>query len=635
LPGRDCPPGFIFKEKIDFFPEWGYYLIMKSKLVLLILMITGFLAIFACTNPIIERFLNSGEETFTPGISLSPTYTVTFESNGGSPVDSQTVAEGDTATRPENPTKDAYGFVYWYDNAELSEPRYDFDTPVTDDITLYAKWSRTFYAVSFESNGGTAVNSQTVAEGGTATRPENPTRNAYAFVNWYDNADMSEPYYDFDTPVTGGITLYAKWIPAYTVTFMDGDNELTGLRQTGIPHGNTVNKPVIDPTKNGYAFNNWYSNIGLTTLFDFSTQITANTTVYAKWSPAYTITYMDVGGGTFSGEHGSDYPTTHIYGTATTLTDPTKTGYIFGGWFINSDGLRPALNSLSATGYTVGITLYARWNIVSPMGHNLVYIPSGTFTMGSPANEPYRQPYATDETQHRVTLTQGFYMGEYTVTQAQYKMVMGSNPSFFSSNGGGKARVDGLNTADFPVEWVSWYEALVFCNKLSVNEDLEPAYRINGSTDPAAWGVVPESDNPTWNAVQIVAGSNGYRLPTEAQWEYACRAGTLTAYNWGTGTIDPTQANYTMDRTIEVGNYAPNAWGLHDMHGNVYEWCWDWYGYYESEVQTDPMGAAYGDFRVRRGGSMGIEGQHLRSALREGQDPYYRGTTTGFRLVRP
>jgi formylglycine-generating enzyme required for sulfatase activity len=253
----------------------------------------------------------------------------------------------------------------------------------------------------------------------------------------------------------------------------------------------------------------------------------------------------------------------------------------------------------------------------------------GAFLMGSSEYEPNR---LSDETQHQVTLT-GFYMGKYPVTQAQYEAVMGNNPSYFTT-----AVSPETSTANRPVEQVSWYDAIVFCNKLSMKEGLSPAYRINESTNPDNWGTVPTSYSAGWNAVEIVAGSKGYRLPTEAQWEYACRAGTTTACNTG-DNITTNQANYSgnikWERTTEVGKYAPNAWGLYDMHGNVWEWCWDWYGRYTSGAQTDPTGAVSSDNRVHRGGSWYYRGLFLRSAYRSDYVPYGREDDSGFRLSRP
>jgi formylglycine-generating enzyme required for sulfatase activity len=198
------------------------------------------------------------------------------------------------------------------------------------------------------------------------------------------------------------------------------------------------------------------------------------------------------------------------------------------------------------------------------------------------------------------------------------------------------------------VENVSWFDAIVFCNKLSMQEGLSPAYRINESTDPADWGKPEHSySNPIWNAVQIVDGSTGYRLPTEAQWEYACRAGTTTAYN--TGDTISSNTGWFVDwdyddvdawrncTTHEVGLKSPNAWSLYDMHGNVMEWCWDLYGAYASGAQTDPAGPNLNDYfmRVMRGGAFNEGGEFLRSARRYYDVPITYDDSTGFRVVRP
>ena len=233
-----------------------------------------------------------------------------------------------------------------------------------------------------------------------------------------------------------------------------------------------------------------------------------------------------------------------------------------------------------------------------------------------------------------------FLMGKYPVTQGQYQAIMGALPSGlpFSNYGAGD---------NYPVYYVSWYDTIVFCNKLSIQEGLDPAYSINESTDPAVWGPVPTSNNTTWNGVEIVADSNGYRLPTEAQWGYACRAGTMTPFSTG-NIITTAQANYNgnypygnnptgiyRERTTPVGSFAPNAWGLYDMHGNVFEWCWDWYGTYPSVAETDPIGPASGTSRVRRGGAWDYYGQYLRSDYRNASYPAGRYLLVGFRVALP
>ena len=268
--------------------------------------------------------------------------------------------------------------------------------------------------------------------------------------------------------------------------------------------------------------------------------------------------------------------------------------------------------------------------IANPSFIEMVQIPGGTFQMGSPTTEPNRWD---DETQHTVTVT-SFWMGKYEVTQGQYQTVIGSLPSDLPSDS-----YFGVGN-NYPVYCVSWYDAIVFCNRLSMREGLSPAYRIDGSTNPTEWGSVPTSSNVTWNAVEIVAGSNGYRLPTEAQWEYACRAGSTAPWHTASRT-DRDLGNYAWydsnsnSRTHEVGRKFPNEWGLYDMHGNVYEWCWDWYGAYTSAGQTDPTGAASGTNRVERGGSWLNDGRLARSASRDNSNPFSGVINLGFRLVRP
>jgi formylglycine-generating enzyme required for sulfatase activity len=244
---------------------------------------------------------------------------------------------------------------------------------------------------------------------------------------------------------------------------------------------------------------------------------------------------------------------------------------------------------------------------------DMVWIDGGTFMMGSPSSEVDR---GSDETQHQVTISRGFYMGKYAVTQAEYQAVMGNNPSY--SKGG-----------NLPVEQVSWYDAVEYCNKRSVREGLTSAYTVSDTT-------------VTWNRE-----ADGYRLPTEAEWEYACRAGTTSPFNTG-NNITTEQANYDgnypyndnaegtcCEKTTAVGSFAANRWGLYDMHGNVWEWCWDWYGDYASGFQTDPTGAASGAYRVFRGGGWGDSAEDVRSAYRSYDAPSTRNIDLGFRLLRP
>ncbi|MCL2245242.1 MAG: formylglycine-generating enzyme family protein [Treponema sp.] len=250
----------------------------------------------------------------------------------------------------------------------------------------------------------------------------------------------------------------------------------------------------------------------------------------------------------------------------------------------------------------------------------MVLINPGTYTRGSNNSDDYGA-----SPPHQVTLTKGFYMGKYEVTQEQYQAVTGVNPSSFSSS-----PASGEVQQRRPVEQVTWYDAVEFCNKLSEQEGLTPAYTITGRSPSSGYPIIGATVTINWNA-------NGYRLPTEAEWEHSCRAGTTTAYNTGETITDNTgwNSNNSGSRTHEVGLKSTNAWGLYDMHGNVMEWCWDWYGSYGSAAQTDPRGATSGAYRVVRGGSWNYYEQALRSASRIDYSPNYGSSALGFRVVRP
>ena len=238
---------------------------------------------------------------------------------------------------------------------------------------------------------------------------------------------------------------------------------------------------------------------------------------------------------------------------------------------------------------------YGLWMTFNYKGirHLFRWCEPGTFLMGSPADEPEREE---NETQHQVTFSRGFWIAETPVTQALWEIFMGDNPSYFKG-------------AELPVEQVSWDDAQRFINKLN--------------------GMKPE--------LQLC-------LPTEAQWEYACRAGTTTPFYFG-DNITTDQVNYdgnypynngkkgeARNQTVEVKSLPPNAWGLYQMHGNVREWCQDWYGQYPSQPVTDPQGAVSGAYRVLRGGSWFFFGRDWRSAYRNHDGPADRSHHYGFRL---
>jgi formylglycine-generating enzyme required for sulfatase activity len=241
----------------------------------------------------------------------------------------------------------------------------------------------------------------------------------------------------------------------------------------------------------------------------------------------------------------------------------------------------------------------------SAVPSGFVRINGGTFTMGDSASG-----------QRRVSVS-SFNVSRYEVTQKEYQEIMGVNPSNFKGD-------------NLPVERVSWFDAVEYCNKRSRREGLTPAYTITGRTPTTEYPITFAT--VTWNR-----NADGYRLPTEAEWEYSCRAGTTTAYNTGSSISGNTgwyKAN-SGSSTKPVGQKPANAWGLHDMHGNVWEWCWDWYEAYPNTAQTDPTGAVSGVNRLMRGGSWFHSAENTASAARNSSNPNGRGSDNGFCLVRP
>jgi uncharacterized protein YjdB len=304
------------------------------------------------------------------------------------------------------------------------------------------------------------------------------------------------------------------------------------------------------------------------------------------------------------------------------------------------------------------------------------WIESGTFTMGSPETEvghyDYYEPEFTDEIQHEVTLTQGFYMSKYQVTHAEFEAVMGFNPSYFLEEDPADYGLDIDNWDDCPIDSVSWYDALVYCNKMSEKAGLTPAYTLTDIGYYSNPGTIGEA------TVEINWNANGYRLPTEAEWEFACRAGTTTPFytgetilssfaiyddeswwlppigvEYGDANFDGSWALYGdveereyIGVPVPIGLHPANPWGLYDMHGNMEDWCWDWYDadcYADGAAQTDPKGPEgpvediEGNIRkVCRGGSWWCYASEVRSAYRASSwNPGNPFVTNGFRLVLP
>ncbi len=256
--------------------------------------------------------------------------------------------------------------------------------------------------------------------------------------------------------------------------------------------------------------------------------------------------------------------------------------------------------------------------INSPVQENMVFVQGGTFMMGSNYSEIFDQP------EHSVTVS-SFCMNKYEVTQQEWASVMGTNPAYFNNN---------LN---HPVESINWYMTLVYCNKKSALEGLQPVYAKNGETNPDLWGEIPNERDSLWNAITCDWSKNGYRLPTEAEWEFAARGGNLSlGYNYsGSNVVENIAWLYinSGNTTRPVGLKSPNELGIYDMSGNVNEWCWDRYRAYPSEHEINPVGSQSGFSRIYRGGDWN-EQNYISVKTRSFELEYSLFYTRGFRVVR-
>ncbi|MGO4373104.1 InlB B-repeat-containing protein, partial [Paenibacillus sp. MCAF20] len=281
-------------------------------------------------------------------------YTVSFNSNGGTAVAELTVVEGAVAAAPGAPTLIGHTFEGWYSDSNLTS-RFSFSTtPITANLTLYAKWTNNSYTVSFNSNGGSAVANQTVVYDGNATSPTAPTRNGYTFGGWYSDASLTAAY-NFSTQVRSNFTLYAKWTAVYTMSF--NSNGGSSVDDQRVEHGGKAAAPTA-PTKDGYTFGGWYSDAALSEAYSFTErQVIANLTLYAKWTfNSYTLSFDSNNGPAV--EDQAVIPG----GKAEAPALPKWVGYRFDGWY--SDPELTSAYDFSAV-VTKDITLYAKWTMTS------------------------------------------------------------------------------------------------------------------------------------------------------------------------------------------------------------------------------------------------------------------------------
>ena len=569
-------------------------------------------------NVIIEQG-STGNKTFTANYTYA-NYNISYELNGGQEVTPNPRGydySSDTIILVP-PIKDNYTFIGWTgSNGDTPQINVIVGQGSTGNKSFTANWGIGSYRVTLNKGIGISqVSGEGTYESGANVIASCTFLNGYEFDSWTGNSNESE----FSMPNHDVVMQANAKLIKYTIECnLDGGVVIAPNQVSYNVTSDDI--PLINPTKNGYIFKGWSGTdlVGTDNLNVTIPQGSIGNREYtANYAPkSYTISYSLVYG---SLEGGETNPTSYdITSSTILLKKPVRRNYDFVGWTgTGIDGIASDVSIVQ--GSYENREYVASWTIADVISFDLSNditlelkrCPAGTFTMGSPANEPGAYNYPAERPQHEVTISKIFYMGTYEVTQAQYFAVMNNNPS-------GASGTAPTTYANYPVYSVVWDAAKGFCNMLNSNTPSE---------------LLPDGYH--------------FDLPTEAQWEYACRAGTTKGLNNDTDISDFSELRPTLDLLAwynyfggrhAVGQKQPNAWGLYDMHGNVNEWCNDYYSsnYYTLCGDcTDPLGPDSpdnGGYRVIRGGCFSSNQSECRSGYRSSERHDSPSSYIGFRVV--